>query len=198
MIYDHLQKSKGGDCLNKKEEQWAIFWCDKLSPVIYDEIESELTNQFLKSLAAQEVRFPEGEVGKASLTTLRRKLNRYRDGGFDALARKKRRDRGLPRNISQEVIDKAIELQKEQPYRSPSATNRFLQDIYGMSVPRATLYRHLKRAGATRLKLGVTRQKIRKRWTRDHPHDLWVGDFENGPYVLEKGLINRLKKRGEE
>ncbi len=184
--------------MNKKEEQWAIFWCDLLSPAIYDEIEPELTNQFLKSLAAQEVRFPEREVGKASLRTLRSKLNRYREGGFDALARKKRRDRGLPRNISQEVIDKAIELKKEPPYRSPSAINRFLQDIYGMSVLRATLYRHLKRAGATRLKLGVTRQKIRKRWTCDHTHDPWVGDFENGPYVLVKGVINRLKKRGEE
>jgi transposase InsO family protein len=172
--------------LDKKQEKWAIFWCDLLSPIIYEEIEPELTNRFLKQLAHKQICFPDGRVGKPSLKTLRRKLNRYRQGGFDALARKKRRDRGQPRNVSAEVIEKAIELKKEQPYRGPAVINRFLEQMFGVNVPRATLYRHLKGAGATRIKLGITRKKIRKRWTRNHTHDLWLGDFEDGPYVLEK------------
>jgi transposase InsO family protein len=175
--------------LNKEQEKWAIFWCDLLSPVIYDEIEPELTNKFLKQLAHKQITFPDGRIGKPSLKTLRRKLNRYRQGGFDALARKKRRDQGQPRNISTEVIEKAIELKKEQPYRGSAAINRFLEEMYGVTVPRATLYRHLKRAGATRIKLGITRKMVRKRWTRNHTHDLWLGDFEDGPYVLEKGDV---------
>ena len=175
--------------MDKEQEKWAIFWCDLLSPLIYDAIEPELTNQFLKQLADKPISFPDGRIGKPSLKTLRRKLNRYRQGGFDALARKKRRDQGQPRNTSPEVIEKAIELKKEQPYRSPRAINRFLEQMYGVSVPRATLYRHLKRAGATRIKLGVTQKKVRKRWSRDHTHDLWLGDFEDGPYVLEKADI---------
>jgi transposase InsO family protein len=175
--------------LDKEQEKWAIFWCDLLAPVIYEEIEPEATNRFLKQLADKQILFPDGRIGKPSLKTLRRKLNRYRQGGFDALARKKRRDQGQPRNISTEVIEKAIELKKEQPFRSPRAINRFLEQIYGVNVPRATLYRHLKRAGATPIKLGVTRKKVRKRWSRDHTHDLWLGDFEDGPYVLEKTEI---------
>jgi transposase InsO family protein len=54
-------------------------------------------------------------------------------------------------------------------------------------LARSTLYRYLKQAGATRLKLGVTRQKVRKRWTRDYSNALWVGDFEHGPYVMQDG-----------
>lgn len=172
--------------MDKEQEKWAIFWCDLLSPVIYEEMEPELTNRFLKQLADKQITFPDGRIGKPSLKTLRRKLNRYLQGGFDGLARKKRRDQGLARNTSTEVIEKAIELKKEQPYRSPAAINRFLEQIYGVNVPRATLYRHLKRAGATRIKLGVMQKEVRKRWTRDHTHDLWLGDFEDGPYVLEK------------
>jgi len=175
--------------LDKEQEKWAIFWCDLLSPVIYDEIEPELTNRFLKQLADTQITFPDGRIGKPSLKTLRRKFNRYRQGGFDALARKKRRDQGQPRNTFTEVIEKAIELKKEQPYRSPQAINRFLEEMYGVNVPRATLYRHLKQAGATRIKLGITRKEVRKRWTRNHTHDLWLGDFEDGPYVLEKADI---------
>ncbi len=49
------------------------------------------------------------------------------------------------------------------------------------------MYRHLKRAGATRMKLGISRRKVRRRWTRDYTHALWVGDFEDGPYVIEGG-----------
>lgn len=173
--------------MDKEQEKWAIFWCELLTPVIYDEIEPELTNQFLRKLAKTKTRFPDGRVGKPSLSTLRRKLNRYRQAGFDALARKDRSDRGKPRSIAGQVIEKAIELKKEQPFRSPNTINRFLEEMFATTIPRSTLYRHLKQANATRLKLGVLRKKIRKRWSRNHTHDLWVGDFEDGPYVLEKG-----------
>ena len=175
--------------MDKEQEKWAIFWCELLTPVIYEEIEPELTHQFLRKLANTKTRFPDGRVGKPSLSTLRRKLNCYRQGGFDALARKGRSDRGKSRNIAGEIIEKAIELKKEQPFRSPDAINRFLEQMYGTTIPRSTLYRHLKQANATRIKLGYLRKKVRKRWTRNHTHDLWVGDFEDGPYVLQKGSV---------
>ena len=170
--------------MDKDQEKWAIFWCDLLKPLIFGEIEAEATNRFLKQLAQKEALFPDGRIAKPSVATLRRKFNRYRHGGFDALFRHARSDRGKPRNTGPEVMQKAIELKKEQPYRSPAVINRFLQEMYSASVPRATLYRHLKAAGATRLKLGVLKQKVRKRWSREHTHDLWLGDFEEGPYVL--------------
>lgn len=175
--------------MDKKQEKWAIFWCDLLSPLIYDDIEPEATNRFLKTLADKPICFPDGRIKKPSLSTLRRKLNRYRKGGFDALDRQKRFDCGRPRNTGCEVIEKAIELKKEQPYRSPATINRFLQQMFATTVPRSTLYRHLKAAGATRLKLGVLQKKVRKRWTREHTHDLWVGDFEEGPYVVEQNDV---------
>lgn len=175
--------------MDKEQEKWAIFWCQMLSPVIYEEIEPELTHQLLRQLADTKTRFPDGRIGKPSLSTLRRKLNRYRQAGFDALERKGRSDRGKSRNVAGEIIEKAIELKKEQPRRSPETINRFLEKIYGTTIPRSTLYRQLKQANATRIKLGVLRKKVRKRWSRDHTHDLWVGDFEDGPYVLEGGSV---------
>jgi len=36
-------------------------------------------------------------------------------------------------------------------------------------------------------KLGAVTTPVRKRWSREHTHDLWVGDFEEGPYVLVDG-----------
>jgi putative transposase len=170
--------------MKPKDEKWALFWCDLLHLILFGEVEPEQTQDFLRELSQKEVVYPGGRIGKPSVSTLRRKLNRYRSGGFEALARKDREDRGQPRNASAEVIATAIELKKEQPRRSHDTINRFLKDLYGLTLPRSSLYRHLKEAGATRLKLGVIKKKVRKRWTRDHTHDLWVGDFQEGPYVL--------------
>lgn len=175
--------------MQNPEEKWALFWCDLLRPVIFGEIEPEEINQFLKHLARDEVVFPNGKRAKPSVSTLRRKLNRFNNCGFNGLLRKVRKDIGRSRKTPQEIIDAAIDLKKEQPYRSDRVINRFLQEQYGMTIPRATLYRHLKQADATRIKLGVSKMKIRKRIVVEHTHDLWVGDFEEGPYVIEAGEV---------
>ena len=87
----------------------------------------------------------------------------------------------------QHLLERAVELKKEQPRRSDVVINRILKQEFGRGVPRSTLYRHLHREGATRRKLGVSQQKIRCRWTRDQAGALWVGDFEHGPPVLHEG-----------
>ncbi len=175
--------------MNIEQEMWAIFWCDLLSPIIYGEIEPEQTNEMLKHIASGEVVFPNGKVKKPSLSTLKRKLNKYREGGFHALFRKERSDLGKPRAVPGDVVKLAVDVKKDQPKRSDRAINRILEDRFGRTIPRSTLYRHLKQAGATRLKLGAGKLKVRGRWTKEHTHDMWEGDFADGPYVLEKGEI---------
>jgi transposase len=120
------------------------------------------------------------------LSTLRRKLRQYRQAGFEGLARKGRADRGRPRAHDPAIIEKAIELKRDQPRRSEETINQFLQSWYGKTLPKSTLYRALKQAGATRIKLGISRRPVRRRWSRDQTHALWVGDFEEGPYVLHQ------------
>jgi putative transposase len=171
--------------MDQQTEKWAIFWCDLLRPIIFEQIEKEGFHQFLQQTAEKEVVFPDGRVAKPSLSTLKRKLKKFHRGGFNALGRAARNDKGQPRRVSAEIMDKAVELKKDQPYRSVQTINRILQDMYGATLCRSTLYDHLKNAGATKLKLGITHQKVRKRWTTEHTHALWVGDFADGPYVIE-------------
>ena len=63
---------------------------------------------YLKKLSEQEFLSPDGLRKKPGLTTLRRKLSQYREGGFDALARKRRSDCGKSRSVSQEIMGKAV------------------------------------------------------------------------------------------
>jgi len=173
--------------MKPKDEKSAVFWCGLLHPVLFGEVETSETNQYLKQCARREVTFPDGRVGRPSLSTLRRKLKRYRADGFAALSRRPRSDRGKSRSAAPGPLAFAVELKREQPLRSHKCINRFVQERFGTTIAKSTLYRHLRRAGATRLKLGVDARPVRKRWTREHTHDLWVGDFADGPYVLVNG-----------
>jgi len=173
--------------MKKKDEERALFWCSLLRPVLFGEVEKEETHRFLKKLAQEETVFPDGTRKTPSLSTLRRKLRLYRDGGFESLSRRPRSDRGRPRAQRAETLERAVELKRDQPRRSHLTINEFLESEGKKRIPKSTLYRHLKEAGATRLKLGVTKTPVRRRWTREHTHDLWIGDFEEGPYVLHEG-----------
>jgi transposase InsO family protein len=172
--------------VKKKDEEWALFWCSLLHPALFGEIEEKDIQSFLKELAAAQKLFPDGRRKKPSLSTLRRKLNLYRDGGFEALFRKGRSDRGTPRARGESTVQRVVELKRDQPWRSHLTINEFLQAEGKTPIPKSSLYRYLKEANATRLKLGVTKKPVRRRWTRDHTHDLWIGDFEEGPYVFDQ------------
>ncbi len=175
--------------MKEKEQQLAIFWCHLLYKIIYNDIEPSSYNQYLKEQSRKLVRFPNGKEKTPSLTTLKRKLNAFQEGGFDALARKPRSDRNKPRKVTTEIIEKAVEYKLDQPLRSANTINRFLDHHNNVTIPRSTLYRHLKQHNATRLKLGLVKKKVRCRWTRETSNDLWVGDFSNGPYVYVDGEI---------
>lgn len=170
-----------------RHEQWAVFWCSLLGPLLYGEVSPQEAGRFLRELAQTECEFPDGQRRKPSRATLWRKWKQHQNGGLEGLVRRRRNDRGKPRKASKAMVDKAIELKKDQPYRSQETINQFLQGEFHSTLPKSTLYRHLKRAGATRVKLGISRQKVRCRWTRDTSNALWLGDFEDGPYVMEDG-----------
>ncbi|RLA03137.1 MAG: hypothetical protein DRQ45_03500 [Gammaproteobacteria bacterium] len=173
--------------MNARQEQEALFWCSLLDRVLFEGLDTVEECRELREISRQEVVFPDGRKRKPSLSTLKRKLKKYRQGGFNEMGRKVRSDLGKSRAVPDEVIATAIAAKKDQPRRSSVMLNLILKHQHGKTVPRSTLYRHLKNAGATRIKLGVSKQKIRKRWTKEHTHDMWAGDFEYGPYVLVEG-----------
>ena len=174
--------------MSRDDQAQAVFRCALLSPLLTGEIPEAEREAYFRKLAEREHLLPNGKRKHLSVRTFRRWWNRLKTEGVEGGYRRTRRDRGEPRKDKQRLLlDRAVELKKEQPRRSHVVINRILVKEFGRGVPRSTLYRHLKREGATRRKLGVGPTKIRCRWTRDHANELWVGDFEHGPPVLHEG-----------
>ena len=168
---------------------WAVFWCTLLGPVLLGEIPEAQRERFFQQLSRKEHRLPNGQWRRVSARTFRRQWRRFKDGGVQGLHRRRRSDRGKARKKHAHLLARAVELKKEQPRRSDRVINRILQREFGRSVPRSTLYHHLRREGATRRKLGISTKKVRCRWTRDQTGSLWVGDFEHGPMVVCNGRV---------
>lgn len=173
--------------MGRHDQEWAVFWCSLLSPVLLGEIPEKQRERYFQQLS-QEVRLlPNGQRRRVSVRTLRRRWRQLREEGVQGLYRRGRSDRGKPRQRQADLLARAVELKKEQPRRSDKVINRILRREFGRQVPRSTLYRHLRREGATRRKLGLSQEKVRCRWTRAQSNALWVGDFEDGPLVLHQG-----------
>jgi putative transposase len=175
--------------MDRDDQAWAVFRCALLSPLRLGEIPEAEREAYFRSLAQEERLLPNGQRKRISVRTLRRWWQRLRDEGVAGTFRRPRSDRGQPRGKQQALLDRAVELKKEQPRRSDVVINRILTREFGRGLPRSTLYRHLQREGATRRKLGVSQQKVRCRWTREQSGALWVGDFEHGPPVLHQGRV---------
>jgi putative transposase len=169
------------------KEDWAVFWCSLLSPVLLGEIAERQRERYFQQLSREERLLPNGRRKRLSARTLRRQWRRLKDEGVSGTYRRPRSDRGQARAKHRELLDRAVVLKKEQPRRSHKAINRILKREFGREIPRATLYRYLRQQGATRRKLGVVKEVVRCRWTRDQPGALWVGDFEHGPPVMHQG-----------
>jgi putative transposase len=171
----------------RNDEDWAVFWCSLLSPVLLGEIPEAQRERYFQQLSQEERRLPNGQRRRVSVRTFRRQWRRLKEGGVPGLYRRRRSDRGKARKKHADLLARAVVLKKEQPYRSDRVINRILKREFGRAVPRSTLYEHLRREGATRRRLGASTQKVRCRWTRDQPGVLWLGDFEHGPLVMQRG-----------
>ena len=173
--------------MSGEEDRRVVFWCSLLCPVLLGEIPESQRERYFQELSRKERRLPNGQRRCVSVRTFRRQWRRLKDEGVPGLYRRRRSDRGTARKKHADLLARAVELKKEQPQRSDKVINRILKRQFGRTVPRSTLYHHLRREGATRRKLGVSPQKVRCRWTRDQPGALWLGDFEHGPLVIQQG-----------
>lgn len=165
----------------------ALFWGRALSSVLFKPPEDERSDrQILLELSEQSFLCPDGTQKKVSLSTLKRKLKAFRDKGLEGLKPAPRSDEGSIRKDRDKVLERAIEIKRANPFRSCFMINLMLESEGLDPIPEATLQRHLSRRGITVRKLGYEGTIVRKRWTRDHTHSLWVGDFSQGPDVIDE------------
>ena len=80
-----------------QDEQWVVFWCSLLGPILLEQVPAGERRRFFKELSQKETLLPNGKRKRISLSTLKRKVRRFRLHGIDGLRRQSRTDHGRAR-----------------------------------------------------------------------------------------------------
>ncbi len=164
----------------------ALFRYGLIAQLVHDPPPRGQQERRLREIAAKTYRIPGSTRTRVSVTTLRRYLKAYREGGFDALRPSPRADKGIPRAFPTQVLDTAIALREEQPERTTQTLVDILDRDESLALDRSvnvhTLTTHLRQRGKTR-RLLRQEVKVHRRFERQHVNDLWQGDAMFGPWL---------------
>ncbi|MBE3519185.1 MAG: helix-turn-helix domain-containing protein [Firmicutes bacterium] len=166
--------------------QVALFRYGCIAELLQRKLPRGEQTRILQRLANQEWEAPGGEKVRLSVSALKSWLARYRKGGFEALKRKPRKDRGKPRALTPTLIERAARLKRELPARSVPQIIRMLEadpnsGVAKGSISRATLHRHLHALGLARKQPGPRR--VYQRFEREQPGELWQIDQADGIFL---------------
>jgi transposase len=151
----------------------ALFRYTLILPLLRDEFEPGSKGRLREQIAAGYHEIPHSTRRSVSVPTLARWERQYKQDGFDGLKPKPRDDRGQPRSISPETLDRAEALKRELPSRSTRAVVDILKreaarPVAEERIANRTLSRQLAARGATSARLTKARPVFR-RFERSHP-----------------------------
>jgi putative transposase len=183
----------------EQETEIALFRYGLIAQLIHDPPDTGQQEKLLREVASKIYRIPCSKRTRVGVTTLRRYLKAYQEGGFEALRPTKRSDHNKPRAFSEEVLKRAIELREEQPERTTPMLVQLLKRDPGLELEQPinahTLTTHLRQHGKTRRLLSQkTRPRHYTRFEREHANSLWQADAMDGPWLPDPVVAGRKRR----
>jgi putative transposase len=174
--------------MDSKSEKIALFRYGLIATLVLEKLpRGELTRRALE-LSRLDYQIPYSNRTAVSVDTLLAWAQRYRVGGFEALAPRPRRDRGQSRVITPQLAQLIERLKRENPHRAGTTLLRELALSEKSKVPplsAATLYRFLQQKGLTQRQLLAP--AARKKFEAEFANQIWQSDMLFGPYIQRPG-----------
>lgn len=189
---------------NDERDAWALFRYRCISPLLDPAGSPADRRAYRAFLQTHPPTAPTGQPFLPSDRSLRRYVQQYRQGGFEALRPRRRADVGTLRAIPPVLWEQIVVFKREVPERSAEQVLALLAawaPTVGLApalvarVRRATVYRQWARHGLTRRRLQEAAPKRYRRWEAAAPGDLWQTDVVNGPYLPDPTADDPDRKR---
>lgn len=181
----------------ERNTEIALFRYGLIAPLLYDPLAAGELEPALRAIAAKSYTIPYSTRTRVGVSTLRRYLKQYNQGGFEALRPHERKDKCAPRVFALEVLEKAVALREEQPARTtPMIVQLLLRNPeLKLSQPLNphTLATHLRQLGKTRRLLRAQTRAF-TRFERSRPNELWQGDGMDGPWLPDPVTVGKKRK----
>lgn len=174
--------------MDSKSEKIALFRYGLIATLVLEKLpRGELTRR-ARELADHDYDIPFSERRRISEETLIEWAVRYRTGGLEALAPRRRSDRGRPRVITPQLAQLIERLKRENPHRNGTTLLRELalsSEDGTAPLSESSLYRFLKSRGLTKPEL-LAKTGFKK-FEAEYANQIWQSDVMYGPYVEREG-----------
>jgi transposase InsO family protein len=170
-----------------KEFERALFRFSLISPLIHCD-DPEERRRLIRLIAGKELDIPYSDKRYITEKTLKNYLRHYEEEGFEGLKRQPRKDRHVPRSISEELEKLICSLKKEQPERSARQIIRLIRSMPGHSdtvMSARTVSRVLHRNGISGRKLKP--KKLHQCFEMETINELWEVDISDGIFIAPAG-----------
>lgn len=171
---------------DKKREEIALFRYSLIIPFLSEEeLCWGVKGEILKRMVKQIHSIPFSKKSSLAESTIRRYLYDYRQKGFDGLKPQNRSDIGKSLKIPPDILEKAVQLKKEEPRRSIRKIIQIMeahQFVTPGLVKPSTLYRIFCNNNLTYKKLKGSTKQFRQ-FQSEHPNQIWQSDVMYGPYL---------------
>jgi transposase InsO family protein len=177
--------------------EMALARYEIIAPLVCRPLNKGQLCQIADEVSRQVHDFP-GGARRFNRRTILRWAFRYRTcpaegrlGKLQALMADPRSDKGKPRVVDAEIIEKAVRLRLEEPSRSTDTLLTLLENP--PELKEATLAYHLRTRGVTRLLLKAEGRAY-PRYEHKHRNALWQGDFSAGPWLPDPNDPKKMRR----
>ncbi len=182
---------------HERNTEIALFRYGLIASLLFSPLPAGQVEGLLRQIASQRYSIPSSKRTRVGISTLRRYLKQYQQGGFDALRPQERSDKGVARVLAPEVLEKAIALRQEQPARTTPMLVELLKRDPELKLSQAlnahTLTTHLRQKGKTRRLLSQSARAFH-RFEREEVNALWQGDAMVGPWLPDPSQPGKKRR----
>jgi transposase InsO family protein len=168
------------------------FWrYEQIEEALVPGLHRDARGQIVRRISRTPVRWPSGRTQRIAIATLYRWIERYGQGGLEALEPRRRKDRHQRRReLPEPVLAEAVRLLSTDPGMSYTFLLTVLDATFSETpVARSTLQRRLAaHPEYPRLQRAKTRTRRRTRFVAGAPHEIWQTDAKGAfPVRLVNG-----------
>jgi putative transposase len=176
----------------RRAEEVALFRYGLISDLLRPADGDEPATQYerLRAKAGRSYCIPGTRRTHVAVETMRDWMALYREGGFDALKPKARKDTGSARSIPQPVLDQLVDTKDKHRDWSVSLVIDEVKKgelARGLTLPLSTVHRVLSRAGVMGKAPESPTTKDRRHFAFEKAGELWMSDVMHGPSVVVSG-----------